>query len=390
VSVASGTPQMHACWVLLVASGEIPARILHIRPPRYVTKDQPVVSEVDMRSPEFPVVRSNVCAIETEDIPPADLSTALLKLGIIGDHPAMKQALEMAAALAPSDVPLLVLGETGSGKELFAKLIHELSDRARGSFVTMNCAAIPRELVESILFGHKKGAFTGAAADQIGRFKRADGGTLFMDEVGDLPLPTQAKLLRVLEDGSIEPVGSTEPEKVDVRIVAATNKDLGKAIRDGGFREDLYYRLNVGTIKLPPLRERRSDIPRIALHVLDSINKRLRWPKRLSPSALSRLQSHAWPGNVRDLENVLERSARLARKDVLDADDLVIAEPVSTSDPLDALPEPHEGFGLKQYLASARKQLILRALEISGGNQSKAARLLGITPQNVYKFVQKS
>lgn len=389
IAVASGTPQMHACWVLLVASGEIPAHILHVRPPRFVSKEYPLVSDIDLTTPDFPIVRSHVCTIETPDIPLPDLATAIQQLGIVGDHPAMRKALETGAALASSNVPLLTLGETGTGKELFARFVHRLSGRPADRFVPLNCAAIPDNLVESILFGHKKGSFTGAIRDQAGKFDQADGGTLFLDELADLPLPIQAKLLRVLQDGMIEPIGAVQAHKVDVRIIAATNQDLKKAIQQGRFREDLYYRLNVGEIRLPPLRERKSDIPQIALHILDRVNAGFKRPKRLSPDALSRLQSHPWPGNVRDLENVIERSLRLSKHDVLNADDLLISEPITSTDPLAALPEPHEGFSLEQYLTSARKQLILRALESAKGNQSEAARLLGITPQAVSKFLTK-
>jgi len=298
VAVASGTPHMHACWVLLTASGEIPARILHVRPPRFVTKEHPLVSEVDLSSRGFPSVRFQDKPITVEESE-VDVDSVRVQLGIVGDHPAMQRSLEMGAMLAPSQAPILILGETGTGKELFARYIHKLSGRP-GSFVPVNCAAIPEDLVESLLFGHKKGAFTGAVNDQVGKFDTADKGTLFLDELGELPLPAQAKLLRVLQDGLVEPIGQAKAHKVDVRIVAATNRDLRKLVRQGKFREDLFYRLNVGEIKLPPLRERRSDIPKLALHILDRLNGSLRRPKRLSAEALSRLQSHNWAGNVRE------------------------------------------------------------------------------------------
>jgi len=390
ISVASGTPQMHACWVLLAASGDILAHILHVRPPKFVTQDRPLVSEVDLTSPDFPRVRANFASFEEQETPIVDLNTALQIWGIVGDHAKMKKALAMAAALAPSDVPILILGETGTGKEVFARLVHYLSDRHEKPFVPINCAAIPHDLVESILFGHKKGAFTGATNDQIGKFDVANGGTLFLDELAELPVPIQAKLLRVLQDGLVEPLGEKKSHQVNVRIIAATNQDVGKMIREGRFRQDLYYRLNVGEIHLPPLRERRSDIPKLALHILDHLNAGLKKPKRLAPSALTRLQNHSWPGNVRELENVIERSLRLATNPVLEADDLLVAEPVTYSDPLAALPEPHENFSLEAYLTSARKQLMLRALEAAEGNQSKAAKLLGISPQAVHKFLQTS
>lgn len=389
IAVASGTPQMHACWLLLTASGQIPAHILHVRPSRFVTKEHPLVSEVDLSSWEFPAVRFQDGPITVEESG-MNVDSVRLQLGIVGDHPAMHRTLEMGAMLAPSQAPILILGETGTGKELFARYIHRLSGRPRETFVAVNCAAIPEDLVESLLFGHKKGAFTSAINDQVGKFDIADKGTLFLDELGDLPLPAQAKLLRVLQDGLVEPIGQSKAHKVDVRIVGATNRDLRKMVRQGKFREDLYYRLNVGEIKLPPLRERRSDIPKLALHILDRLNGSLRRPRRLATDALSRLQSHNWPGNVRDLENVIERSVRLCRHDVLNADDLLITEPVTYADPLDVLPDPYEGFSLEEFLGSARKQIILRALETSNGNQSQAARMLGITPQAVHKFLQQS
>jgi transcriptional regulator with GAF, ATPase, and Fis domain len=390
VSVSSGTPQMHACWVLLAACGEIPAHILNVRPQRFVSKERPLVTEVDLTAPEFPVVRSQICQIEDSSPPASNYESVARNLGMVGDHLSMRKALEIGSALAPSTAPILILGETGTGKELFARFIHQLSGRAATLFVPLNCAAIPKDLAESVLFGHKKGAFTGAITDQTGVFDRADHGTLFLDEIGELPVSSQAKLLRVLEDGVVEPIGDKKTHKVDARIIAATNQDLGRAIKRGQFREDLYYRLSVGEIRLPPLRERKTDIPKLALHILDQVNATLRNPKRLSPTALTRLENHSWPGNVRDLENVIERSARLARQELLDADDLIVSEPITYADPLAALPEPSEGFSLEGFVTSARKQLILRAMELARGNQSEAARLLGITPQAVHKFLRKS
>jgi two-component system response regulator PilR (NtrC family) len=187
----------------------------------------------------------------------------------------------------------------------------------------------------------------------------------------------------------VEPVGARRPHPVDVRIIAATNQDLRRAVQSGKFREDLYYRLNVGEIRLPPLRDRRSDIPPIALSILDRINANLRRPKRLAPGALTRLQGHSWPGNVRDLENVLERSARLTSKEVLEADDLLIGDPIASPDPLAMIPEPLAGFSLEAFLAQVRQSLVLRAMEKAQGNQSAAARLLGVSPQAVHKFLKK-
>lgn len=389
ISVTSGTPQMHACWLLLAASGEIPARILNVRPLRFISKDRPLISELNLASPEFPAVRTRtLLGNQVEDAPP-DFDTVIQELGIVGDHPEMRHALEVGAALAPTSAPILILGETGTGKELFARFVHSLSGRPRDRFVPLNCGAIPPDLVESVLFGHKKGSFTGAATDQVGKFDQADGGTLFLDELGELPLAAQVKLLRVLQDGVIEPFGAKRSHKVDVRVVGATNQNLSKAIKRGAFREDLYFRLNLGEVVLPPLRSRRSDIPKIALHVLDFVNRRQRRPKRLSQGALVRLQSQDWAGNVRDLQNVLERSLLLCRKDVLEADDLLITEPTRGDDPLSTLPELRMGFSLDEYLSGARKQLILRALDLAKNNQSEAARLLGVSPQAVNKFLRE-
>ncbi|TAK86132.1 MAG: sigma-54-dependent Fis family transcriptional regulator [Betaproteobacteria bacterium] len=389
VSVASGTPQMHAVWILLIASGEIPARVLHVRPPRFVSRERPLVSEIDLTSSTFPTVRWEATQPAPDYAPSKELTDESRTLGIVGDHPSLLKALDTAAALAASDAPVLIAGETGTGKELFARLIHRLSGRPAERFVPLNCAALPRDLAESVLFGHKRGAFTGAVNDQLGKFDLADGGSLFLDELGELPLESQGKLLRILEDGVLEPLGAKKGHRVNVRVIAATNSDLSRAIKQKKFREDLYYRLSVGQIRLPPLRERAGDIPKTALAILDRINAALRHPKKLTPGALVKLQGLPWPGNVRDLENALERSALLAKKEVLDADDVVLAEPPGEDQVNANLPEPQPGFSIEDYLKDARRKLVARALELADGNRSKAARLLGITPQALHKFVGK-
>jgi two-component system NtrC family response regulator len=310
-------------------------------------------------------------------------------LGIVGDHPLLLKAIDTSAALASSDAPVLIAGETGTGKELFARLIHHLSGRERERFVPLNCAALPRDLAESVLFGHKRGAFTGAVNDQLGKFDLANGGTLFLDELGELSAESQGKLLRVIEDGILEPLGARKGHRVNVRVTAATNADLGRSIKDKKFRSDLYYRLSVGQIRLPALRERASDIPKISLAILDRINATVRSPKRLTPGALLRLQGLFWPGNVRDLENALERSALLGKKEVLDADDIVLASPPTEEVGLTSFPEPEPGFSIEEYLKRVRARLVDRALELSNGNRSKAARLLGVSPQALHKFVSK-
>lgn len=378
VSVASGTPQMHAVWILLIASGDIPARVLHVRPPRFVSKEKPLISEIDLTAATFPTVRWEAAQPTPEYAPSKELAEEIRALGIIGDHPLLLKAIDTADALATSDAPVLIAGETGTGKELFARLIHRLSGRPAERFVPLNCAALPRDLAESVLFGHKRGAFTGAVNDQIGKFDLADGGTLFLDELGELPAESQGKLLRILEDGVLEPLGAKKGHRVNVRVIAATNIDLSRAIKEKKLREDLYYRLSVGQIRLPTLRERAGDIPKIALSILDRINATLRHPKRLTPGALVKLQGLAWPGNVRDLENALERSALLSKKEVLDAEDVVLAEPPGEEESSFSFPYPQPGFSLEDYLKHTRRKLVNRALELAEGNRSKAARLLGV------------
>ncbi len=229
--------------------------------------------------------------------------------GMIGDSEPMKKVFHLIDRVAPSDVSVLIHGETGTGKELCARAMHDHSKRRRKRFLAENCAAVPANLLESELFGHVKGAFTGAVADRLGHFAVADGGTVFLDEIGDMPLDMQAKLLRVLQDGEIRPVGSNKSRKVDVRVVAATNKDLEAGCRNGTFREDLYFRLNVVTIVLPPLRERGKDIEYLTRFLLHSISKELKREVSLTPQAMEALGRYSWPGNVRELENELKRAA---------------------------------------------------------------------------------
>ena len=251
IAVASGAPHMHACWVLLAATGEIPARIVNVRPPRFVTAERPLVREVDLSSEEFPVVRSQIGSAPEAEAGESEIQSTIIQQGIVGDHSLMLRALETATLLAPSHAPLLVSG--GTGKGLLARFVHRVSERHKGPFVPVNCAAVPELLVESLLFGHTKGAFTGVLSDQVGKFYASDGGTLFLDEWGELPSSAQAKLLRVLQNGFVEPIGARQPHKVDVRVIGATNRDLRKLVRKGTYREDLFYRHNVGEVVLPPL-----------------------------------------------------------------------------------------------------------------------------------------
>src|SRR5579872_5795036 len=383
---------MHACWLLLAASGEIPARLVHTREAKFASAQKPAVYVIDLAKAVFPKVLpatpSQPEASESPDGLGPDMNLVLEEVGLVGEHPKFKKALRGAAACGAFSVPVLLTGETGTGKELFAKFIHRMSERNLRPFVIVNCAAIPDTLVESILFGHRKGAFTGAKEDLKGKFAAAHTGTLFLDEVGELPMEAQAKLLRALDTGQIEPLGQDLPVQVDVRVIAATNRNLLEEIKAKRFREDLYYRLKDVVITLPPLRERRSDIPRLAIYLLQSINKHMRRQRQLSPEALAALQSRLWPGNIRDLRALLRGSVVLsAGKEVLGPEDLQF-ENVEETEPWE-LPEPSEGFDLQDWISSARKRVIERALEKTGNNASQAAKLLGTSPQAVSNFLKE-
>ncbi len=242
------------------------------------------------------------------------------RFGIVGDSPKMRAVFELIAKVAPTDVSALILGETGTGKELVAKALHEFGKRKSKLFLAENCAAVPANLLESELFGHAKGSFTGAHVDRQGHFVAANGGTVFLDEIGDMPLTMQSKLLRVLQEGEVRPVGSNKVLKVDVRIVAATNKDLAAMCKQGTFREDLYFRLNVITLQLPPLRERPGDVARLVHFFLEKLATEVGGPLGITDEALKALEAWRWPGNVRELENVIRRAAVFAHGTIVPAD----------------------------------------------------------------------
>jgi two-component system, NtrC family, response regulator len=297
---------------------------------------------------------------------------------LIGFSPSMREVQKKIGVATSGEVTVLIEGETGSGKELVARAIHRHSDRSKARFVPVNCAAIPRELLESELFGHVKGAFTGAIQPRLGKFREADGGTLFLDEIGDMPLEMQAKILRVLQDKVVAPVGGQSSYRVDVRIVAATHQDLAKKVQDGTFRQDLYFRLNVLNIPLPALRERGSDILLLAEYFLRRFTSP---PKSLSTAAAKCLLQHLWPGNVRELENVIRSSSLAVRGAVIDARDLQIAPTESRGEtPLDDLLELDFHSAVSQF----EKLLLEKALKKAGGNRAEAARLLNIHRQLLY------
>jgi two-component system nitrogen regulation response regulator NtrX len=300
---------------------------------------------------------------------------------IVGESPAMLQLKEQIKLVAPSDGRVLIYGENGTGKELVARSIHQLSPRANEPFIEVNCAAIPTELIESELFGHKKGSFTGAIENKKGKFLLANKGTLFLDEVGDMSLMTQAKVLRALEEQKIEPVGASEQIKVDVRVIAATNKDLEKEISEGRFREDLYYRLNVIFIKLPPLRERTSDIPLLFNYYLDYYSKKYKkGKKRLSPSAVKALYECPWNGNVRELKNLAERVIIMHRGEEILEEDLFL-KPSSSQRSSDKM---YVG-SLKEAREAFERDYILKVINDNGGNIAKSAEILGIERRHLYR-----
>ena len=303
-------------------------------------------------------------------------------LGILGASPAIERLREQIRRVAPAQGRVLITGENGAGKELAAHAVHRLSKRAAGPFVKLNCAAIPKDLLESELFGYEKGAFTGAVATKKGRLELADGGTLFLDEIGDLALDAQAKLLRVLETGEIERVGGTRTAQVDVRLVAATNKDLPAAVRAGEFREDLWFRLNVLPITVPPLRERRGDAIALATHYLDVFAAAEgRSPLTLSEDARELLERYHWPGNVRELRNLMERAVVLVSGAVVTAADL---------DPwLESPPEEGDDAGLKGKVARSEIESIRRALDAADWNVTQAAAGLGIDRTNLHRKMRK-
>jgi two-component system nitrogen regulation response regulator NtrX len=303
---------------------------------------------------------------------------------LLGASPAMKRLRDEIARVAPTHATVLILGESGTGKELVARRLHHLSDRARKPFVRVNCAAIPEELIESELFGHEKGSFTGAHRRQVGKFVQADGGTIFLDEVGDMSLKTQAKVLRVLQDGEVEPVGSERPFTVDVRVIAATNKDLKTAVADGAFREDLFFRLAVVMLSTPPLRRHPEDIPPLVEHLTAQYcaeyNRR---PKRWSAAALDRLARHPWPGNVRELRNVVERAVIMEIDDTVEGVDLLDA--AAGGDGLERLlSEPT----LQSFQRAAEIAFLRHHLEANGWNVAATARAIDTPRSNLYKKMQ--
>src|SRR5579872_612157 len=306
---------------------------------------------------------------------------------LVGRTPAMLEVFKMIGRVAASQENVLIVGESGTGKELVANAIHRSSSRSDKPFVKVNSAALSPTLLESEMFGHERGAFTGAVAQRVGRFEQANGGTLFLDEVGDMDIDLQAKLLRVLQSGQFERVGGDRTIETDVRVVSATNRDLQTRIDEGSFREDLLYRLNVVTIKLPPLRDRPDDIPLLADHIIARLARKYDWPQlALSPEALTQLMAQPWPGNVRELQNVLARAAILSRGKLIESSDLQF-EPEAAGAP--AAGRPGSSLVLREILAETERRVITQALEQEGWNRTRAAQVLGISRRQLFDKIQQ-
>ncbi|NUN14894.1 MAG: sigma-54-dependent Fis family transcriptional regulator [Myxococcales bacterium] len=320
--------------------------------------------------------------IENRDLR-ARLETMMRPQDIIGSSLPMRQMLDMVAHVAPSTATVLLQGESGTGKELVARAVHRLSPRVDKPFVAINCAAIPENILESELFGYERGAFTGAVNRKEGRFKLADGGTLFLDEIGEISPAVQVKLLRVLQEGEFERLGGTATVSVDVRIVAATNRDLAEEVRRGNFREDLFYRLNVIMISLPPLRTRRDDIPLLAHHFLQVYREKNRKDVRgIQRDALDTMCAYQWPGNVRELENTLERAVVLCKGDTIRKEDL----PPTVTD-VGAAKSRYITVALGTPLEEVEKRLIHETLQMTGGDKRLTAQLLGIATRTIYRKI---
>jgi DNA-binding NtrC family response regulator len=323
----------------------------------------------------------------------ATVSQSLTDKRLLGESPETRRLLEEIERVAPYKTNVLIIGESGTGKELVARTIHHLGPRRDRPWVAINCSAIPRDLMESELFGYVKGAFTGASQARLGRLEQAQGGTLFLDEVGDLDLGLQTKLLRVLQEREFSPLGSDQLRRVDVRILSATNRDLKRLIQEGKFREDLFYRLDVYTINVPPLRERRADVPLLAREFLHELARETDKPvERFSPEALAVLERYPWPGNIRELRNAVERSLLSCRGDTIEAHDLpyaILRGTGAVQQGNDSCLDMMGSADLDSWLEGVERRAILQALEQCGGVQAVAARRLGISERSLWHRIKK-
>ena len=365
---------------------ELVIQALNLGADRYIVKSDRTVEEVESvvrRAEEYLRTRR-----ERELFRRA--ARELARDNIIGQSRALRSVLETARAVASTNSTVLITGESGTGKELIARRIHELSPRGDRPFVSLNCGAFPETLLESELFGYVKGAFTGAAQSKQGLFQSADGGTLFLDEIGEMSLPMQVKLLRVLQEWKVRPLGSTEERRVDVRVIAATNKDPRKLVAEKIFREDLFYRISVIPLHIPPLRDRVEDIPLLALHFLQRFAEQMNKPVRgIAPDALAALRRHDWPGNVRELENAIERSIALENEEEVSLRSLPehisrVSAPLASDDLL-----PEKGIHLEKHIEEQERAYLLAALNRAGGVRTKAADLLGMSYRSFRHYAKK-
>jgi DNA-binding NtrC family response regulator len=393
IATSSGTPQMHATWMLLRQGGKIRGHLLKITPPKFLKKGAPTVSEI----PDLPFLGGPMKSFRGEPAPGNELAIQNLGLkrtlegirgsddfiDVIGHDGSLKALFAQLENVSDEDITVLIGGETGTGKELIARCIHRISPRRSGPFITVNCGAIPENLVESTLFGHKKGAFTGASTDQVGEISKAEGGTLFLDEIGDLPPGQQVKFLRFLQDGEIHVLGGGT-RRVNARVIAASNKNLREEVKKGRFREDLFYRLNGFPVQLPPLRERLQDLPELVEFFMVSLNQGRKEPKKMDPAVLKAFQSYHWPGNIRELENIVRRMYHSAAGRVIGLSELPEEVLQRECAKLDIV-VPSEGLDLPARLRAIEKEYYLSALRVTSGNKAKAARLLGIDPKAFQK-----
>ncbi len=377
--------------VLMTAHGTVESAVAAMKDGAYDFITKPLRRQVVVKSVRRAIEKASLVAENRA------LRARLVELdpagegGLIGGAPSFRAALDTLGRAAATAATVLITGESGTGKELAARLVHDRSPRAAGPFVPIHCAAIPESILESELFGHERGAFTGAAGRREGRFERADGGTLFLDEIGELTPAVQVKLLRVLQDGVLDRLGGTAPVQIDVRLVAATNKDLAAEVRAGRFREDLFFRLHVVAVRLPPLRERREDILPLASVFLRRFAAATGRPiSGLTAAARARLEAAAWPGNVRELMHAVERAVILARGDVLDAEDLPEA---LGADPGRSLAGPGGPAALSVPLGTTldevERQVIRETLRQTRGDKTLAAQLLGIAPRTIYRKLDR-
>ena len=321
-----------------------------------------------------------------------DLKRRLGKHQLVGSGPAMKKLLRQIERVAGSETRVCILGETGTGKELVARAIHDKSPRREAPFITLNCAAVPAELIESELFGHEKGSFTGAAGRHIGKFEQAEGGTLFLDEIGDMPVAMQAKLLRVLEEGEVERVGGDKPVKVDVRVVVATHRNLDELVLQNAFRRDLFHRVYVFPVVLPPLRDRQEDFPELVAHFARQVAAQNTWKeKAFSPQAIAGLQQYSWPGNIRELRNVVERLVLLAEGESVTADDVQLFTPAvhSTQQLTDSTSLAAATGTLADRTEFFEKEVLLAEIRRHNFHMTNVARALGLERSHLYKKCQQ-